>query len=207
MKIIITEDQFNKLQESDYDLKKTKELVISMYDQGMDINDIKKYTGLSNDILVLCLKYKKLIQKSGNCDEIHNLLYNDLWYTDFIEKEHTYDDGSTIDLYLDRTSGSIGFNYINNVDNELEGYATFLWDGECSKWPLDGEKFTMGEEEPIFYDEYYGNIDYSKYNDEFKKIESFNDIINFFNNHYFELIQQPIEHLIRRYIDLTIEMD
>jgi hypothetical protein len=37
--------------------------------------------------------------------------------------------------------------------------------------------------------------------------ETFNDIINFFNNHYFELIQQPIEHLIRRYIDLTIEMD
>ena len=207
MKIVITEEQFKKLQESDDDFQKTKVLVISMYDEGMDINEIQKYTGLSNDIIVLCLKDKKIIQDSGDCGEIHNLLYNYLWHTGFIEKEHTYDDGSTIYLGLDRYSDSIDFEYINNEDNELNGYATFLWDGECSRWPLDGEKFTMGEEEPIFYDEYYGNIDYSKYNDEFKKIETFNDIINFFNNHYFELIQQPIEHLIRRYIDLTIEMD
>ena len=56
MKIVITEKQLKKLQESNNDLKKTKELVLSMYDEGIDIIDIGKYTSLSREILIFLLK-------------------------------------------------------------------------------------------------------------------------------------------------------
>lgn len=83
--------------------------------------------------------------------------------------------------------------------HRLFGYPTFLWDGDC-EWPLDGEEYTMGQKKPLNYNEHYGNIDYMEYYDEFKNIQSFDDIIKFFNNHYFELIKDPIEYLIEKYI-------
>lgn len=89
MKIIITEEQFKLLQETNNDFNKTKTLLSSMIDQGMDFEDIERLTGLSSDIIILCLKDKKIIdfEKTNKfCDEIHTLLYKYLWRTDFIEK-------------------------------------------------------------------------------------------------------------------------
>ena len=42
MKIIVTEDQFKLLQENDNNFIKTKSVIDSMCDQGMEISDIKK---------------------------------------------------------------------------------------------------------------------------------------------------------------------
>lgn len=206
MKIIITEEQFKLLQENDKDFNKTKSLITSMFEQGQDIDDIKKLTGLSHDIIVLCLKDKKIIKDPGNCVEINDILYHYLWHTDFINKSHLYDDGSEIELDLDTMSGSLDYDYYSHEGNRLYGYATLLWDGECG-WPLDGEQFTWGEKSPFTYNEFYGDIDYMEHYDEFKKIETPNDIINFFNKYYFKLIKKPIEHLIERYLIHAIEMD
>jgi hypothetical protein len=195
----LTNENFNLIKENDKDFIKTKKLINSMVDDGFDINDIKKITGLSSDIIILCIKDKKIIETPGSCSEIHNLLYNYLWHTDFIEKKFFYDDGSVIYLDFDTMAGSVTFDYINNEGNRLFGYATFLWDGGC-EWPLDGEEFTQGEKRPALYNEFYGDIDYVDYYDEFKNIKSFEDIINFFNNHYFELIKDPIEYLIEKYM-------
>lgn len=200
MKIIITEEQFKTLQESDNDFKKTKSLLLSMLEKDYSVDDIKKLTGLGYDIIILCLKYEKIIKEKGNCKEIHDFLYNYLWmHTDLINKKYFYDDGSKIYLDFDTMSGSVDFDYINAEGHRLFGYATFLWGGEC-EWPLDGEECTMGQKKPLNYNEYYGNIDYMEYYDEFKNIQSFDDIIKFFNNHYFELIKDPIEYLIEKYI-------
>ena len=53
---MIVEEQLKKLQESDDDLQKTKALVLSMHDEGMDINDIEKYTNLPLQALIFLLK-------------------------------------------------------------------------------------------------------------------------------------------------------
>jgi len=203
----LTKENFSLLQENDKDFNKTKSLITSMFEQDYTIDDIKKITGLSYDIIILCLKNKKVIKDPGNCIEIHEMLYNYLWYTDFIEKNHIYDDGSEIDLDLDRMSGSLSYDFYSNEGNRLYGYATLLWDGDCD-WPLDGEEFTWGEKSPFIYNEYYGNVDfYIETYDEFNKIETFQDIINFFNKYYFKFIKKPIEYLIERYLIQAIEMD
>jgi hypothetical protein len=203
VKIIITEEQFKLLQESDNNFNKTKTLLSSMIDQGMDFEDIERITGLSSDIIILCLKDKKIIdfEKTNKfCDEIYTLLYRYLWRTDFIEKSHNYDDGSKIQLGRDYMSGSLYVNYHNKEGDLLNAYATFIWDGDC-EWPLEGEMFKMKGKKEIFSGEQYGNIDYHRYYDEFTEIETLNDIINFFNNHYFELIKSPLDSLISKYLD------
>jgi len=203
----LTKENFSLLQENDMDFNKTKSLITSMFEQDYAIDDIKKITGLSYDIIILCLKDKKIIQDPGNCIEINEVLYNYLWYTDFIQKTHRYDDGAEIDLDLDSMSRSLSYDFYSNEGNRLYGYATLLWDGDCD-WPLDGEEFTWGDKKPVSYNEFYGNVDfYIEHYDEFNKIETFEDIINFFNKYYFKLIKNPIEHLIERYLIQAIEMD
>lgn len=114
MKIIITEEQFKTLQESDNDFKKTKSLLLSMIEKDYSVDDIKKLTGLGYDIIILCLKDEKIIKEKGNCKEIHDFLYNYLWtHTDLINKKYFYDDGSKIYLDFDTMSGSVDFDYIN----------------------------------------------------------------------------------------------
>ena len=56
MKIIITEDQFKRLQENDNDMRRKKLLIISMYDDGMGLMDIQNYTGLPREVVVFLLK-------------------------------------------------------------------------------------------------------------------------------------------------------
>ena len=203
MKIIVTEDQFKLLQENDNDFIKTKSVISSMYDQGMEISDIEKYTGLDYDVIVLCLKDKKIIS-GGVCGEIYDLLYHYLYRTEFINKYHKYSDGSTITIDVDGEY-TAQFEY-NDADGDyVYGYGTFLWGGDCD-WPLDVDYFKSGFER-IDDPKFYGDIDWSLYNDEFMKIETMDDIINFINNHYFELIKSPIDKLIEQYREDLLEMD
>ena len=203
MKIIVTEDQFKLLQENDKDLIKTKSVITSMYDQGIIMSDIKKYTGLDYDVIILCLKDKK-IRSGGDCEEIYDLLYDYLYRTEFINKYHKYSDGSTITI---DTNGNptVEFEYTAADGDQVYGYGTFLWSGECD-WPLDVDYFKSGYER-IDDPKFYGAIEWSLYNDEFVKIETMDDIINFFNNHYFELIKSPIDKLIEDYRTDLLEMD
>ena len=203
MKIIVTEDQFKLLQENDNDFIKTKSVITSMYDQGMGFSDIKKYTGLDYDVIILCLKDKKIIS-GGDCEEIYEILYDYLFRSEFIIKDHKYSDGSTITISVDGDS-TMDFKYTATDGDQVYGYGTFLWDGGCN-WPLDVDYFKSGFDR-IDDPKFYGDIDWSLYNDEFIKIETMDDIINFFNNHYFELIKSPIDKLIDEYRTDLLEMD
>ena len=203
MKIIVTEDQFKLLQENDNDFIKTKSVISSMYDQGMEISDIEKYTGLDYDVIILCLKDKKIIS-GGDCEEIYDLVYDYLYRTEFINKYHKYSDGSTITIDVD-DEYTAQFEYTAADGDYVYGYGTFLWNGDCD-WPLDVDYFKSGFDR-IDDPKFYGMIDWSLYNDEFMKIETMDDIINFFNNHYFELIKSPIDKLIEDYRTDLLEMD
>jgi hypothetical protein len=76
MKIIITEEQFNKLQDSDKEFNKTKKLVNSMFDQGYDVDDILKITGLDKDAVIVLLYDREVIQDEiGECPDKYQYLY------------------------------------------------------------------------------------------------------------------------------------
>jgi len=203
MKIIVTEDQFKLLQENDNNFIKTKSVIASMYDQGMEISDIKKYTGLDYDVIILCLKDKKIIS-GGDCEEIYEILYHYLFRSEFIIKDHKYSDGSTITISVDGDS-TMDFKYTATDGDQVYGYGTFLWAGDCN-WPLDVDYFKSGYDR-IDDPKFYGDVDWSLYNDEFIKIETMDDIINFFNNHYFELIKSPIDMLVEQYRADLLEMN
>jgi len=195
MKIIVTENQFKLLQENDKDFNKTKSLVISMFNQGHSVNDIKKYTGLSNEVVVLCLEDEKTIKK-GDCEDIYETLYNILWETDFIEKDVTYNDGSTLSIDYDRFEGSITLSYTSDNGIELGGYATFLWNGECNL-PIDVNSVLKN-----------GTIDWyeaSNYNvwradETFKEIETYRQLIDYFNQTYFKVMKEPLDEMVEEYL-------
>ena len=58
MKIVITEDQFKTLQESDRDFKKTKSLVVSMYNNTKDIEEIKVIGTSKGQVMDYSIKNK-----------------------------------------------------------------------------------------------------------------------------------------------------
>ena len=195
MKIIITEEQLKMLQESDKDFKKTKSLVLSMYNDGYNTNEIKSYTGLSDDIIILCLKDIELTGDNLSCDEIHDYLYNVLWDTDLINKDKSFDDGTSIDVYINTYGPIIVFEYKYYEGQSIDGYGTFLYQGECSL-PIDltGTKLNgeyMGDKE-----EHLGYVnDFLNY-PEFKKIKTMGDIINFFNTHYFNIVKKRLDKFL-----------
>ena len=128
-----------------------------MYDQGMEISDIEKYTGLDYDVIILCLKDKKIIS-GGDCEEIYDLVYDYLYRTEFINKYHKYSDGSTITI---DTNGNptAEFEYTAADGDYVYGYGTFLWNGDCD-WPLDVDYFKSGFDR-IDDPKFYGMIDWS----------------------------------------------
>jgi hypothetical protein len=142
MKIIITEEQFNKLQDSDKDFNKTKTLVNSMFDEGYSIDDILKFTGLDKDAVIVLLYDREVIQDgSGECPDKYQYLYYTLFRGDsgLINKDRYYDDGSSVEITFDRFSGSINFHY-KSEGYQLGGYATLMWDAE-PKLPIDISQF------------------------------------------------------------------
>ena len=202
MKIIITEDQFKTLQESDRDFKKTKSLVVSMYNNTKDIEEIKRYTSLEEDVILLCLMDEKVFEKVGKCGVIGDFFYEYVFPTDFIEKSYSYDDGSEIKIYYDRMDGTINFSYFSKNGDKLYGYATFLWDGMC-KLPIDVSSF-ISEGNEIY--ENKGIYDAWSPDKEFRSIETIRQLIDYFNKYYFKLLKKPLETLHNEYI-LEYEKD
>lgn len=195
MKIIITEEQLKMFQETDPDFNKTKSLILSMYDDNYTIEDIKKFTGLSNDIIILCLKDVELTGENLSCEEIHDYLYDVLWYSNFIDENKTFNDGTSMEINIDTYEPTIVFEYNHFYGNSVDGYGTFLYQGGCSL-PIDliGTKLNgeyMGDKE---YHLGYVN-DFLNY-PEFKKIKTMGDIINFFNTYYFNIIKKKLDEYL-----------
>ena len=203
MKIIITEDQFKTLQESDMDFKKTKSLVTSMYNNTKDIEEIKRYTSLEEDVIILCLMDEKVFEKGEECGVIGDFFYGYIFNTEFIEKRYAYDDGSKIKIYYDRLDGTINISYFSKNGDKIYGYATFLWDGMC-KLPIDVNSF-ISEGRKAIYDN-KGIYDAWSPDEEFRSIETIRELIDYFNQNYFKILKKPLETLYDEYI-LDYEKD
>lgn len=193
MKIVITEKQLKKLQESDDDLQKTNELVFSMYDDGMDINDIQKYTNLPKRALIFLLKDRVKVDVNDT-QMLHDYLWDYVLPSDIFDRKKVFEDGTKIEVFADYMSLSIQFTYIANHEHirEVIGYATFLWDANRIL-PIDIQ-------EVIFHDDEYENVDkhLGLFKETFKtpdflKIKTLSDYIEFLNKTYLTDIKYEVD--------------
>jgi len=201
MKIIITEDQFNKLQESDKEFNKTKKLVNSMFDQGYDVDDILKITGLDKDAVIVLLYDRKVIQdESGECPDKYQYLYYKLFRSgsDLINKDRYFEDGSSIEITFEYFSGTIDFKYTSE-GYKLIGYATLMWDAE-PKLPVDITTFYDIDDTSYDVDgSEYSSVDL-RTDEKFNNIKTFRQLVDYFNNDYYIMLKEELDPLLKRCI-------
>jgi len=202
MKIIITEDQFNKLQDSDKEFNKTKKLVNSMFDQGYDVDDILKITGLDKDAVIVLLYDREVIQdKSGECPDKYQYLYYKLFRGDsgLINKERYFEDGSIVEITFEYFSGTIDFKYTSEGYN-LIGYATLMWDAE-PKLPVDITTFYDIDDTEYDVDgSEYSSVDL-RTDDKFNNIKTLRQLVDYFNNDYYIMLKEELDPLLKRCIN------
>jgi hypothetical protein len=199
MKIIITEDQFNKLQESDKEFNKTKKLVNSMFDQGYDVDDILKITGLDKDAVIVLLYDREVIQDEiEDCQNKHDYLYYTLFRGDsgLINKDRYFEDGSSIEITFDRFSGTIDVHY-KSEGYHLMGYATLMWDAE-PKLPIDLTYFVDLDETDYDIDGYYSSMVDLKTDSKFNNIKTLRQLVDYFNNDYYIMLKEELDPLLKQ---------
>jgi hypothetical protein len=202
MKIIITEEQFNQLQESDRDFNKTKNLVNSMYDEDkLSIDEIVTYTGLDKDAVIVLLYDREVINdEEGECQDKYQHLYYTLWDSGLIEKEYFYEDETFVTIYKNKsvTPRSLEFGYVSE-GYELDGLATLMWNAE-PKLPVDIT---------TFYDIYKTDYDVVGYqyssvdlrtDDKFNNIKTLRQLVDYFNNDYYITLKEELDPLLKRCI-------
>ena len=201
MKIVITEKQLKKLQESDDDLQRTKELVFSMYDDGIEIKDIEKYTNLSLRLLIFLLKDRVKVD-INDTQMLHDYLWDYVLPSDIFDRKKVFEDGTKLEVFPDYMSLSLQFTYIANHEyiREVIGYATFLWDANRIL-PIDIQ-------EVIFHDDEYENVDrhLGLFKETFKtpdflKIKTLSDYIEFLNKTYLTDIKYEVDKYIIMHFD------
>jgi hypothetical protein len=191
MKIILTESQYKNLFESKEEKK--SDLLYSMWMEGMSMDDIKDYTGMSDHQIITYLKNREI---NIDCKFAEDLVLTLMYRTDFINKNYNFNDGQMfLNLNWGGSSGSIAFEF-NDKEYKLTGWATPYWGGDCNT-PVESNYFENKKTDE--YVDEYGNLD--------KKIEytpsSFNSIqelIDFLNNDYPKQLIKPIKELIEGYI-------
>jgi hypothetical protein len=200
MKIIITEEQFNKLQNSDEDFNKTKTLVNSMFEQGYSIDDILKFTGLDKDVVIVLLYDREVIQDvvEGTEDK-YEYLYHLLWDGELLNKTHKYEDGSSVEITFDRFSGTINFHY-KSEGYDLMGYATLMWNAEPFL-PVNLTYFVDLDETDYDVDGYYSSMVDLKTDSKFNNIRTLRQLVDYFNNDYYIMLKGELDSLLKRCIN------
>ena len=200
MKIIITEDQFNKLQESDKDFNKTKTLVNSMFDEGYDIDDIVKFTSLDKDAVIVLLYDREVINDEiEDCQNKHDYLYGLLWDSGLIEKVYSYEDETVVTINKDYWVGSLDFGYVSE-GYKVHGMATLMWNAE-PKLPVDITTFydIYGSEYDVDASE-YSSVDLRN-SEKFNNIKTLRQLVDYFNNDYYIMLKGELDPLLKRCIN------
>lgn len=187
MKFIISEEQ-SSLPEVNRRLKK---FIISKYNEGWNIPDMKKYFGLSNKILIdLLLDQPIKFAGMEKCELFYDLLYKFL--LEELKHVHQYPDLTRISTYWDSLSGSMQFSYGNKSDN-VNGYATMFWDGGCYLPINTQDRYAEKMED---YVDFEHDITVNLDDNDLKKIKTIGDLINFYNTEYFRIIKQEMDSIL-----------
>ena len=191
MKIILTESQYKNLFESKEEKK--SDLLYSMWMEGMSIDDIKDYTGMSAHQIITYLKNREI---NIDCKFAEDLVLTLMYRTDFINKNYNFNDGQMfLNLNWGGSSGSVAFEF-NDKEYKLTGWATPYWGGECET-PVEGNYFENKKTDE-YVDEYGGlgkKIEYTP-----SSFNSIQELIDFLNNDYPKQLIEPIKELIEYYI-------
>jgi len=200
MKIIITEDQFNKLQDSDKEFNKTKKLVNSMFDQGYDVDDILKITGLDKGAVIVLLYDREVINDEiEDCQNKHDYLYGLLWDSGLIEKVYSYEDETVVTINKDTWTGSLDFGYVSE-GYKMNGMATLMWNAE-PKLPVDITTFYDIDRTEYDVDaSEYSSVDL-RTDDKFNNIKTFRQLVDYFNNDYYIMLKEELDPLLKRCIN------
>lgn len=163
-------------------LSKNEQLVLSMFNKGLNFNQIKQITNFDDELIIPLLR-DKLKVDSMDCQQLYNIFYDTLWDTKYISRGYKFDDGSHIMVDMDSMSGTLDVEFYDSDGLfYIKLYATFLYDGECVL-PIDIiESGYVGGEYKDF--ELYDKIDLKKDFD-FIHMETMSDLINYFNYDYF----------------------
>lgn len=201
MKIIITEEQFNKLQESNIDFNKTKTLINTMYDAGQSIDDILNYTGLDKGVVIISLYDREMINdKKTEYEDKYSFLYGLIWNSGLIDKEHNYEDGSRVSITKDSWSGALDFNYRSKEGYVLSGMATLMWDSENGLpidisylYDLDGTEYDV--------DGNVSSVRDLKNDNKLNNIKTLRQLIDYFNNDYYVMLKEELNPLLEEVIN------
>jgi hypothetical protein len=188
MKIIITEEQFKLLQETDNDFNKTKTLVTGMWADGMEIKDIVMFTSLSYEQVLFLLKDSDMEIDCEGAEEIIKMIF---LHTDLIQKKINENDFE-LNFSYDSFAGCVEFKYINNGFS-LEGMATPYWGGECHT-PVDGSY--------AYYEDGKSHDQYDGLGLRFNNPEYFysiGELIDWFNSEYRKNLLEKIVILVDDY--------
>jgi len=190
MKIIITESQYQNLLESDKSFEKTKRLVTNMWNSGMDMEDIKRHSDLSDEQVLILLKDSEI----GIDCKMASYFVKKLFNLGLVKKIHTFNN-DIVELRLGNVdiSGTLEFEY-SDKNYILIGFATPYWDG-CFT-PVEGSYFENKIDD--FYVEEYDNTNQGFACPEY--FYSINELIEWLNNEYPKKVMSKIQKLLEYYI-------
>jgi hypothetical protein len=193
VKIIITESQYRILQENDNDMRRKKSLIISMYDDGMTLIDIQKYTGLSIEEVVFLLKDRVKVD-INDTQMLHDYLWDYVLPSDIFNRKKVFDDGTKLEVFADYMSLSLQFTYIANHEHirKVIGYATFVWDAN-KVFPIDIQEVIFHDDEYENVDKHLGLFEEAFKGPDFLKIKTLSDYIEFLNKSYFTDIKYEVD--------------
>lgn len=191
MKIILTELQYKNLFESKEEKK--SDLLYSMWMEGMSMDDIKDYTGMSVHQIITYLKNKEI---NIDCKFAEDLVLTLMYRTDFINKNYNFNDGQMfLNLNWGGSSGSVAFEF-NDKEYKLTGWATPYWGGDCET-PVEGNYFENKKTDE--YVDEYGSTG-NRIENTPSSFNSIQELIDFLNNDYPKQLIKPIKELIEDYL-------
>jgi hypothetical protein len=191
MKIILTELQYKNLFESKEEKK--SDLLYSMWMEGMSMDDIKDYTGMSAHQIITYLKNREI---NIDCKFAEDLVLTLMYRTDFINKNYNFNNGQMfLNLNWGGSSGSVAFEF-NDKDYTLKGWATPYWGGDCET-PVEGNYFENKKTDE--YVDEYGSTG-NRIENTPSSFNSIQELIDFLNNDYPKQLIKPIKELIEDYL-------
>ena len=191
MKIILKESQYKHLFESKEEKK--SDLLYSMWMEGMSIDDIKDYTGMSDHQIITYLKNREI---NIDCGFAEDLVLKLMYRTDFINKNYNFNDGQMfLNLNWGGSSGSVAFEF-NDKEYKLTGWATPYWGGNCDT-PVEGNYFENKKTDE--YVDEYGSTG-NRIENTPSSFNSIQELIDFLNNDYPKQLIKPIKELIEDYL-------
>jgi hypothetical protein len=188
MKFIITEQQSNKF----------KNFILSKIREGVTPYDLQKWTGIPLEIIADVIMDEEIKYNfEDKCVDFEHLLYHFLRPAKKLYKENTYKDGSEIELYYDSMGDTSSYEYVDNMNNHLFGYATLFYEGGCGI-PVDVEEYDLGGKG------WRGKHLYKWINmeDRIMNIRTYRDLVQFYNRTYLHLLKKQLDEFIKKITDV-----